>query len=149
MSSPSSSGEKYRTALYKVIHEWKFLLIVLFQKVTITQLRFYRRKYFDGCRKVFKLLCPTVCLKSGFKLIFKGFKIRLQVTACPFESSWQFCLGKVFPCEPAGFSALLQPALSVFCRGKFQFSRTYFLVSFLLVFWFVSKMLSCLLSVTA
>lgn len=42
---------------------------------------------FDEYRKVIKILCPTVCLKGGFKLIFKGFKIRLQVSACPFESS--------------------------------------------------------------
>lgn len=36
---------------------------------------FIQQNIFGGYWKVIKMLCPTVCLQSGFNLKFSGFKI--------------------------------------------------------------------------
>lgn len=46
MSSPSPSGEWYSTVILdEVINEWKFLLIMLFQRLIVAQLHLYGKTF--------------------------------------------------------------------------------------------------------
>ena len=100
---------------------------------------FIQTKHFGGYRKVIKMLCPTVCMQTVFKLSFSDFFWNADHKLLHVFSSLLDIFVWIKSFSVSQLVPLLCNSLPCFSSAD-NYNRICFLVSFSLVFRFVSVM---------